>query len=73
MFYVYSQVSGRITSLWGSGMKDRRPVRTRQTLGPVDAVKFKKNVASHLSSAFSEGLKGEKGLARRTGWEMRGR
>ena len=42
-------------------MKDRRPVRTRQTLGPVDAVKFlKKCSLSPELSIFgrSEGRKG---------------
>ena len=42
LYYVYSQVSGRITSLWGSGMKDRRLVRIWKTLGRSRCVKLKK-------------------------------
>ena len=46
VFCVYSQVSGRITSLWGSGMKDRRLVRRWQTLGHSRWCEIKKKKCS---------------------------
>ena len=50
LFYVYSQVSGSITSLWGSGMKDL--LGYGRPLDAVDVWNFKKCSLSPELSIF---------------------